>query len=996
MTDQDALTALSPQDLSEHLEARSGTSDLLDVMDKPGLGMRLELASDAASETSKTFSKRLFAISALSRKNFRLARSEFDALVDGAPEAAHSSDVLGLVRALIGLGQFARAGRCLEAHRPETGWEAAFQWEAVTLAVLRRDYGAAWQLANMLAADAQSTRASWLLCYLDTLAPKEAGSGKVVLPMAQRRAIKTRLDGADQARGKACLIGLYDYKTPDLKASSMNIGDTMQTLAMLRHVVRHFGAGGLTADDEALGPSLMRLAGTWQGTEREARMAASAPSAHIALVDRDFPERVGVTHPGREIILIMHGWFLHKVFGQVRAFDLPGHVKPFVISFYLQRGDDLTEEAIAFLKAHEPIGCRDWSTTDLLLNQGIAAFFSGCVTTTLGGEIAPERGARELHVDLAGPSDGAVDLLEQNVPHYRTMQFAEGIETCLSLLSQYQGAARVRTSRLHCALPATAIGAEVAFEGKDPADRRFEGLIGLDGAIDPEAFGATRHRVKELIDLIYGGVSAGKGHEALRDEWGHATAPYVAEARARLEKTAALFEVRGGAARQPRTPAKSERVNLAVAFDLNILAHARPLLRSIAANTKAALRVFALTREVSEQAFADLQGDFPGIELTQLRMDGHLADVDVHLQDQITVSTMDRLSLPELLPEVDRLVYLDIDVTVCGDIQELARTRLGHKGVGARATPNPAHFLLSHWIERDVRLGRLAPADARVVRRAVAAHGNLLGRFVNAGVLVLSLKALRAQGFTSGALSLVRRYGFDDQMILNLYLQGDFADIGASWNLQPYFEPCKQPRLLHWAGARKPWQRKRAIRKAEVWARWSDPAGAPDWKRAESYPKGWAKRAERAAQWFPKAGLVADIGCGPHLALAEFLGPEATYAPYDQRAWTPEVGVVDLESDPFPQGPFEAVVMLGVLEYLQRPGAVLRRASKQSDLLITSYVHPVGPKAGQHRKQMGWINQFSEDRLQELMFKHGWEITERQLFSEADHSRQILYRAKAL
>ena len=45
--------------------------------------------------------------------------------------------------------------------------------------------------------------------------------------------------------------------------------------------------------------------------------------------------------------------------------------------------EHLDDAYIAYLKRFAPIGCRDIATRDLLMNQGIDAFFSGCVTTTL-------------------------------------------------------------------------------------------------------------------------------------------------------------------------------------------------------------------------------------------------------------------------------------------------------------------------------------------------------------------------------------------------------------------------------------------------------------------------------------------------------------------------------------------------------------------------------------------------------------------------------------
>ena len=39
--------------------------------------------------------------------------------------------------------------------------------------------------------------------------------------------------------------------------------------------------------------------------------------------------------------------------------------------------------ALAYLRRHGPVGCRDWNTVFLLLSAGVDAFFTGCMTTTV-------------------------------------------------------------------------------------------------------------------------------------------------------------------------------------------------------------------------------------------------------------------------------------------------------------------------------------------------------------------------------------------------------------------------------------------------------------------------------------------------------------------------------------------------------------------------------------------------------------------------------------
>lgn len=88
-------------------------------------------------------------------------------------------------------------------------------------------------------------------------------------------------------------------------------------------------------------------------------------------------------YDGDDIAVIMNGWYMH----------CPEHwppstkIHPLFISFHLNDlADDrlLDKESLDYLRQYEPIGCRDYSTVNKLMSRGIKAYFSGCMTLTLG------------------------------------------------------------------------------------------------------------------------------------------------------------------------------------------------------------------------------------------------------------------------------------------------------------------------------------------------------------------------------------------------------------------------------------------------------------------------------------------------------------------------------------------------------------------------------------------------------------------------------------
>lgn len=88
-------------------------------------------------------------------------------------------------------------------------------------------------------------------------------------------------------------------------------------------------------------------------------------------------------YTGEKVVIIMNGWYMHN----------PVHwppsdsIIPLFVAFHINtsvKEQMLSDESIQYLKKHEPIGCRDLFTVDCLKSKGIDAYFSGCMTLTLG------------------------------------------------------------------------------------------------------------------------------------------------------------------------------------------------------------------------------------------------------------------------------------------------------------------------------------------------------------------------------------------------------------------------------------------------------------------------------------------------------------------------------------------------------------------------------------------------------------------------------------
>jgi len=101
-------------------------------------------------------------------------------------------------------------------------------------------------------------------------------------------------------------------------------------------------------------------------------------SDHILGLDRD---RLN-TYNGPSVKLVMNGWFMEEPMNWPPS----NKIIPLFLSFHLNpsaQKEMLTPQGIKYLKAHQPIGCRDKHTQKTLEEKGVKTYFSACLTLGL-------------------------------------------------------------------------------------------------------------------------------------------------------------------------------------------------------------------------------------------------------------------------------------------------------------------------------------------------------------------------------------------------------------------------------------------------------------------------------------------------------------------------------------------------------------------------------------------------------------------------------------
>ncbi len=178
------------------------------------------------------------------------------------------------------------------------------------------------------------------------------------------------------------------------------------------------------------------------------------------------------------------------------------------------------------------------------------------------------------------------------------------------------------------------------------------------------------------------------------------------------------------------------------------------------------VHVYCLVRDVSQQDRERLTRTARryGATLDYIELASQGLD-DLPQAEHLTSSMIyARLLLPRLLPaDLERVVYLDSDTLVLGDIGALATMDMGACAVAA--VLDVAHAAMGH------RIG-LPP-----------------GAYVNAGVQVMNLPRWREDSLGERCIAALtdgdasRRFSALDQDALNYCLAGDFVPLSEDWNL---------------------------------------------------------------------------------------------------------------------------------------------------------------------------------------------------------------------
>ena len=110
---------------------------------------------------------------------------------------------------------------------------------------------------------------------------------------------------------------------------------------------------------------------------------ALAASQFLPKVDGFIERELLDEYDGESCKMIMNAYYMHDG----KHWPPSPKITPLFVAMHINtlvRDDFSRKESLEYLKKHEPIGCRDYDTLGFLQKLGVKAYFSGCLTLTLG------------------------------------------------------------------------------------------------------------------------------------------------------------------------------------------------------------------------------------------------------------------------------------------------------------------------------------------------------------------------------------------------------------------------------------------------------------------------------------------------------------------------------------------------------------------------------------------------------------------------------------
>lgn len=217
-----------------------------------------------------------------------------------------------------------------------------------------------------------------------------------------------------------------------------------------------------------------------------------------------------------------------------------------------------------------------------------------------------------------------------------------------------------------------------------------------------------------------------------------------------------------------------------------------------------------LSRDISEKSKKDIQNirkKYKNWDISYYSPDEALFNNFKLNIEHITIETYFRYIIAELMPNLDKCLYLDADLIVNGSLSGLWNTPLDDCYCAG---------IKDLYIEHCGHKGSIRFADSDL--------------YINAGVLLLNLAKIRQDGMGQQLFDNTEKLAdiisYQDQDIINITFKGKIKEIDSIYNftaenVKKEKGKRKQAVIVHYTGRRKPWNEGCRNKLAPLWHKYA-------------------------------------------------------------------------------------------------------------------------------------------------------------------------------
>ena len=254
-----------------------------------------------------------------------------------------------------------------------------------------------------------------------------------------------------------------------------------------------------------------------------------------------------------------------------------------------------------------------------------------------------------------------------------------------------------------------------------------------------------------------------------------------------------------------------DEINVVLASDSNYAQHVAVVAASILSNTKSKVNMHVLSDGISQEKIALIRQTVEnfGGKLSVYDLSNYQCFENLFTSGHISKAAYFRLDIANILPEnVEKVIYIDVDLLVLQDIAELWNFNLNGKPIAA--VPDYGIMASKRLMKQKNQVLGL-PMD------------NL---YFNSGVVIMDLQQWREQNYAQQVIKLAAEGNLPhhDQDALNKVFMNKWEALPLKWNvIPPVFNlfskillrgdlrknavlARKEKAILHYAGRYKPWE----------------------------------------------------------------------------------------------------------------------------------------------------------------------------------------------